>query len=514
MNKNNFIKGCMALAAVALMSSCEDFLDEKPQSIYTTDTFYSTERDFEYAVNAIYQAQLKVMNAPGDVNSITSRSGWHGMFRLASVRSDEKSLYRGVNFYSDGAENMTDTESGSAKDYIWQYMYIMISRSNAVLDRIDAFEFKSADTKNSLKGQALALRAWAYYQLGINFGGVPILTKEMTVDETRAIGRSSQEQTFAQAAADFKAAMGLLPAKFTGDNLGRVGKYGAEGMLARMYMYEGKTAEAKACLEDIIRNGGYALAPNYIDCFSEAGEGNSERLWELNYIPNADGYGQSITEGWMQESYQYNASNPYEPFKLACNGASSAISVSEGLLADYEAGDIRRTYYATDVKSAYSPDYTFVTKFSYYETLPNDPNMWGVNIPLVRYADVLLMYAECLGEAQGTQYLDAVRARAGLKGWKESGYTTDWTTALRHERRVELAFEGIRFYDLVRWGIAQQVMNDYFCSKWGGAKCEGEATTGTPYYKMRDGQEIYAIPQTEIDLYNNQELMWQNPAYK
>lgn len=512
MNKNIFVKGCMALAAISMMSSCEDFLNEEPQSIYTTETFYTTERDFEYAVNSIYQAQLKVMNAPGDVNSITSRSVSLGMFRLASVRSDEKSLYRGVNFYSDGAENFTDTESGSAKDYIWQYMYIIISRSNAVLDRIDGFDFKSGETKNSLKGQALALRAWAYYQLGINFGGVPVITKELSVEETRAIGRSTQEETFAQAANDFKAAMALLPAKFTGDNLGRVGKYGAEGMLARMYMYQGKTAEAKACLQDIITNGGYALTPKYIDCFSEAGEGNSERLWELNYIPNSDGYGQSITEGWMQESYQYNADNVTEPFKLACNGASSAISVNEALLDDYEAGDVRRTYYATGVKSAYSTDYTFVTKFSYYETMPNDPNMWGINIPLVRYADILLMYAECLGEAEGAAYLDAVRTRAGLGSWTTRG--EDWTTALRHERRVELAFEGIRFYDLVRWGIAKDVMNAYFSSKWGGAKCEGDALTGTPYFQMRDGQEVYAIPQTEIDLYNNKTLMWQNEAYK
>lgn len=511
MKKNILLNGFLAITALSMMTSCQDFLDEKPQSIYTTETFYSTERDFEYAVTAIYQAQNKVMNAPGDVNSVSSRNSWYGMLRLASIRSDEKSLYRGVNFYSDGAETFTDTESGSAKDYMWQYMYIMISRANAILDRIDAFEFKDAAKKNSLKGQALALRAWAYYQLGINFGGVPLITKEVSDTEVRQIGRSSQEETFNQAVNDYKAAMALLPAKFTGDNLGRVGKYAAEAMLARLYMFMGKTGEAKTCLQDVMQNGGYDLAPTYVDCFSEEGEGNSERLWELNFIPNADGFGQAFTEGWMQEGYQYNPEN--EPFQLACNGASQAISVNEELLDSYEPGDARRNEYVTNVKSKYATDYTFVTKFSHWKTFPSDPNMWGINLPIMRYSDVLLMYAECVGETEGSQYLNQVRARAGLGDWKEAGYA-NWTEALRHERRVEFAFEGLRFYDLVRWGIAQQVMNDYFCSKWGGAKCEGDATTGVPYYKMKDGQEIYAIPQTEIDLYNNQELMYQNPAYK
>lgn len=509
MKKNIFIKGCLAVAALSLMTSCDDFLEEKPQSVYTTETFYTNESDFDYAVTAIYQAQLKAMSAPGDPNSVTSRTAWYGMFRFPSVRSDEKSLYHGINFYSDGAENFTDTETGGAKDYAWQYMYIIINRANSVLDRIDAFNFTTAGLQNELKGQALALRGWAYYQLGQWFGGVPIITTELSVEETLKIGRSSQAETFAQAEKDMRAAIALLPGKYTGDKKGRVGKFATEAMLARMLMFQNKSNDAKTLLEDVIRNGGYSLAPTYVDCFSEAGEGNGERVWYMNFAANQEGMGQSISDGWVQENYNFNPNN--EPFRLVVSGGSHAISPNQDLIDEHEAGDTRRNEYVTNMATAYSSDYYFCIKFNHYETFPNNANNWGVDIPLMRYADVLLMYAECLGQGAGDQYLNEVRKRAGLGPWTD--YSNDFTTALRHERRLELAFEGIRWFDLVRWGIAKSTMNAYLSSKEGGAKCNPGETTGTPYYQMADGQEVFAIPQTEIDLYNNRDLMWQNEAY-
>ena len=507
MKKNIIINGLLAVSALSMMVSCDDFLDETPQSVYTTETFYSTESDFDYAVNAIYQAQQKVLSAPGDPNSTTSRNAQYGMFRFPSVRCDDKSLYQGINFYADGAEVFTDMETGTAKDYIWQYMYIMINRANGVLDRIDAFEFKDASTKNYLKGQALALRGWAYYQLAIYFGGVPLITKELSVEETRQIGRSTQDQTLQQAISDLQAGAALLPGKFTADSdYGRVGKYACEAMMARVYMFMGNTSSAAPLLKDVIDNGGYSLAPTYTECFSEAGEGNGERVWEIVYLPNQDGYGQSMSEGWIQEAYQYNKDN--EPYALVVSGSSHAMAVNADLLAEHEEGDARLNEYITNVKTTYGPEYNYCIKFTHYETKPSNSNYWGVNIPLIRYSDVLLMYAECVGQAQGEQYLNQVRARVGLGAW--TNYSKDWTTALRHERRLEFAFEGLRWFDLVRWGIALDTMNAYLSSKEGGAN----VTTGQAYHQMRAGQEIFAIPQTEIDLYNNSELMYQNPAYK
>jgi tetratricopeptide (TPR) repeat protein len=504
MKKNIFINGCLALAAVSMMASCDDFLTEDPQSTYTTETFYTTESDFEYAVNALYQALNVVMDGPTSDPAAYSGGNAYGMFRWPSVRADEKSLYHSINFYDDGAASFKDGTQGATKDYIWQYMYIMITRANSILDRIDAFEFSDSSTKNELKGQTLALRGWAYHQLGIYFGGVPIITTETSVDETLKIGRSSQDETFAQAIKDYKAGMELLPNRYTGEDYGRIGKMATAAFLGRLYLFMGDTSNAATYLKQVIDSGLYSLADTYVDCFSEAGEGNGERVFELVYIPNVNGYGQGISESWVNEGYTRGD----EDHIYAVRGSSHAMIVSGDYIAEFESGDARADEYKDGIVNTYGTDCPFCLKFSHYTETPTAGSYWGINIPLMRYADVILMYAECVGQAQGEQYLNAVRARAGLGAWTE--YSSDWTTALRHERKMEFGFEGIRWFDLVRWGIAQTTMNAYHATQEGGAN----VTTGAVPNNMRAGQEVFAIPQTEIDLYNNTTLMPQNSAYE
>lgn len=493
----------MVLAAVSMMTSCDDFLEETPQSTYTTESFYKSETDFEYAVSAIYQALNVVMDGPTSDPAAYSGGNAYGMFRWPTVRADEKSLYHAINFYDDGASGFKDGTQGATKDMIWKYMYIMITRANGVLDRIDEFTFTNDAKKKELKGQALALRGWAYHQLGIYFGGVPVILKEMSVDEIRTIGKSSQAETFAQAIADYKAGMELLPAQYTGANYGRIAKYSAAAFLGRLYMFMGDTANAKTYLKQVIDCGLYSLAPTYVDCFSEAGEGNGERVFELVYLPNTQGYGQGISEGWVNEGYKYDPSHGHI---YAIRGASHAMIISQDYLDDFEAGDLRRNEYSDGIINTYGTDCPYCLKFSHYKEEPTAGSYWGINIPLMRYTDVVLMYAECVGAGEGAAYLNQVRSRAGLGDW--TTYSSDWTTALRHERKVEFGCEGLRWFDLVRWGVALDTMNAYFATKEGGAN----PTTGEIYNKMRPGQEVFAIPQTEIDLYKG--VLEQNEAYK
>ena len=502
--KNYIVKGCLALLSVSLMASCDDFLTENPQSTYTTETFYSTEGDFQYAVNALYQALNVVMDGPTSDPAAYSGGNAYGMVRWPSVRADEKSLYHSINFYDDGAASFKDGTQGATKDYIWQYMYIIITRANSILARIDEFNFANTSLRDQLKGQTLALRGWAYHQLGAYFGGVPVLVREYTVEETLAIGRSSQADTFAQAIADYKAAMGLLPNSYTGADYGRIGKMAVAAFLGRLYLFMGDTSNAATYLKQVIDSGLYSLADTYVDCFSEDGEGNGERVFELVYIPNLNGYGQGISESWVNEGYKQGD----EDHIYAVRGSSHAMIVSRDYLAEFEAGDVRLNEYKDGIVNTYGTDCPYCLKFSHYSELPTAGSYWGINIPLIRYTDVILMYAECVGQAQGEQYLNAVRQRAGLGPWTD--YSNDWTTALRHERKVEFGFEGLRWFDLVRWGIALDTMNAYHATQEGGAN----VATGAVPNNMRAGQELFAIPQTEIDLYDNPTLMPQNPAYQ
>lgn len=490
MKTNIISKGLLVIAASLFMTSCEDFLTENPQSTYTSESFYTTESDFQYGVSAIYSALNEVMDGTNAGGSS------YGLFRFPSVRADEKSLFYNINFYAENAQWFMDNSQVKTLGNAWKYMYIMINRSNAILDRVDGFTFSSDEVKNDIKGQALALRGYAYQTLGMYFGGVPLITKEVTVEEALAIGRSTQEETFNQAISDYKAATALLPGKYTGKNYGRIGKYAVESLMARTYMFMGNNSAAKPLLEDVINNGGYGLEPKYSDAFSEANEGGVERVFELVYLPNTSGLGCSNPENWIGSTY---SKSDTDDFQYVRTGSSAAMSLNEDIfLNEFEAGDVRRNEFKNNVtNTSYSKDYIYCIKFCHYATYASSGDTWGVNIPIVRYADVLLMYAEVLGAGAGDSYLNQVRSRAGL-----GAYTGDFMTALKHERKIEFLFEGLRWFDLVRWGDALTVMNDYHQTIQGGNK----------QYSMRAGQEVFAIPQTEIDLYKG--ILEQNPAYK
>ena len=152
----NYIKSialsAFCLASVAL-TGCEDFLTEDPQSDYSTNTFYKQESDFEYAIAAVYAQQQGLFTYSG------------GATRLPITRADEVKVGAG---YSDNNDKFIDDGSGSYIPAYWNGLYVMIYRANAILDKIDGVEFKNATNKNSIKGEALALRAWAYYNLSIN----------------------------------------------------------------------------------------------------------------------------------------------------------------------------------------------------------------------------------------------------------------------------------------------------------------------------------------------------------
>ena len=479
-----------------LFCSCEDFLNETPESTYTAESFYTTQEEFVYAINAVYDAQQQVYD------------GQYGLFRFLSGRSDDTSV-TGTNTYMDGADTFTDNASVQATENIWQYMYIIITRANAITIRIDDVEFQDEDLKSYIKGEAYALRGWAYHMLGMMFGGVPLIVDaEYTVSETLKIARSSQDETFDQAESDYKAAVDLLPDNWDStDDLGRITKYAAEACLARLYMFRGDYSSALTALSDVITNGGYSLASTYQECFAEQYDNDKsrDRIWEVQYISGVEGEGQTFSERCMPEYYVGD---------LAINGSSSAMHVSESLINAYEDDDLRKdlTMVTNVTVGGLVSEYYWFCKFNYYITKPAQTDYWGVNLPIIRYADVLLMYAEADNEVNGTpsqtsiDYVNQIRNRAGLQDLDGTVTSTQsgFRDAIKLERRLELAFEGLRWFDLVRWGDAMEVMNEFFQDSDEGSgtySCDGE-------YRY-----IFAIPLTEMTRYNDSSVMWQNPGY-
>lgn len=474
------------------LSGCNDFLTTIPESTYSAEGSYKTQSDFNYAIAAVYAAQQGICS---------SNASW---LRLIVTRSDETRTGAG---YVNDIDKFIDTDHVDHLRGFWQTAWQMISRCNMLLDRIEGVEFQNADLKNYIKGEAYALRAWCYHYLSWQFGGVPLIDHELTVAETLQVPRSSQEETFEFAANDYKKAIELLPEKWSGDDLGRITKYAAKGGLARMLMFQHKYSEAKPQLADIINSGLYEMEEEYINCFTDSHDNGKERVWEIQFMGNLQGEGQTFASGWVPGGYP---GGEYFPFA----GWSSAVDVSESMVEAYEEGDLRKevSLFTNIMNEGVLDTRYYVRKFLHFDAyVPQNNGDMANNIPIVRYTDVKMMYAECLNEesyqANGEAFniLNAVRKRAGLPALTSATVPNQeaFRKAMMQERRVELAFEGLRWMDLVRWGKAQEVMNEFFQRK----------EEGDGLYRMDDFRTIFAIPSEEIERYNNKDIMWQNPGY-
>jgi len=480
----------------SLLPSCSDFLNPDPESLYTTKTFYTSQSDFKLAISAVYAKQQDLYD------------GQSGMLHFLIARSDDSNAIN-TNTYSDGADTFMDTSNSSALTGVWQSFYVIIARCNSILTRIDDVTFDNASTKNYIKGEAYAMRAWAYDNLGKFFGGVPLIVDaEYTTEETYAIKRSSQAETFAQAVSDYKAAINILPEKWVSEDAGRITKFAANAALGRLYMFMKEPANAKTYLEAVINSGIYSLASNYEECFTDAYDNNAtkDRVWEVQYIGGLTGEGQTFSEMSMPEGY--SGSEGY-----ALRGASAAMQVSTNMVSAYETGDYRQTIATSNqIKGTGAAGYTWCTKFSRHTYQPQSGTDWANNLPIIRYSDVLLMCAEAISATEGPTakaigYVNAVRSRAKLANLTslQTANAASFLTAIKQERRVEFMYEGLRWFDLVRWGDFVPVMTNFLN--------ESDEGNGRYSKNVQSFRAIFAIPQAEMDRYDNTSVMWQNEGY-
>lgn len=378
--KYNIKKIMIIFAMGATLTSCNDFLTTDPESSYSADGSYKTQTDFTYAIAGAYAAQQDIYSSN------------QSLLRDLTGRSDE-AKYGGMYFY--GIDQFTDTAENGELTTRWTCFWQIIDRCNFILDKIDGGTFTDSNAKNYIKGEAYGLRAWSYYMLGCLFGGMPLIDKVLTADETKAIARSTQEETFAFAEKDFKSAIELLPTSWSGSNAGRVTKYAAEGVLARMYMFQSKFALAKPYLQDIISSGLYGMEENYLNCFTDSHDNGKERVWEVQFSGGLKGEGQMFSTGCIPEGYADKVIIPF-------SGYSTALTVSLDMFGSYENGDLRRdisTVSNLKVNGVVESKYAYISKYCHYDSYkPQSQNDWPINIPILRYTDVLMMYAECLNE--------------------------------------------------------------------------------------------------------------------
>ena len=449
------------LLGIVLTGCQKDFLTVIPETALSSTIFFNKEADFQQAVNAAYVP----------LRSIFNERAWI----LGELHSDNTYYARNVLFGAvDPTENIADfavptTNGITANDNVLQqfrYDYQIIARANQVLDLIDKVDF-NADSKNNLKGQALFLRAFAYFELVRYFGKVPLHLKPVVGRADAALPLATTDEIYAQIIKDAGDATKLLLNKAK-QEAGRATSGAAKTLLANVYIVQKKWAEAETLMKDVVTNDGYVLMPDYNNAFSfsSSNKNNPESVFEVQFLEGAAGYNGNfiyrmiptpITAAELQPIT--GTSNPQ-----SISGENNNIPTPD-IIAAYESGDKRKDIsigYVTLSQSLRETKlYPYIKKFARPHALHNNT---GTNWHVYRYAEVLLFLTEALNEqgktAEAATYLNQVRARAGL-GPTPASAQAGMRTAIYQERRVELAFENKRWFDLVRTGRVKEIIGAY-----------------------------------------------------
>lgn len=441
-----------ALSLSLFLSSCtKDFLEVPSETSLSTATFYKTEADFQQAVNAAYAPLRNLYNA-----------SFAGAWVMGELRSDNTTYmfnpgYRGT-IDPEAIADFNNQPSNTVSTAKYTNNYQIIARANQVLATVDGVDFAQA-SKDNIKGQALFLRALAYFDLVQYFGKVPLHLIPVTNREEAALPLSEVTAIYTQIITDATQAATLLPKK-SAQEPGRATSGAAKTLLGNVYAVQKDWAKAEIVLKEVIDSGEYALLGDYASAFSVSNKNNSESVFEVQYKEGTEGFASSFIYEMLPM--------PMSAAQVASiTGASGtqALTVeaynipTPDLLAVYETGDLRKDKSIAYATLSDGKTYPYIKKLLQPHA---QAGITGTNWPVYRYAEVLLLYAEALNE-QGksvSHYLNDIRNRAGLINSLAVGQA-NLRTAILAERRVELAFENKRWPDLVRTGNAQTVMAAY-----------------------------------------------------
>lgn len=506
---------------VLMLSSCDSWLLEPSPGVTKLEDFYSVGKTAIQSTNAAYVPLMWEFHSTyfpewfiGDVVSDDALKGGQSV-------GDMSDVYDMENF-------KTNSNNTFLLDF-YRAQYQGVQRCNLPIREIPLMTPDSVmdeSVQKRLVGELKFLRAMYYFRLVRVFGGVPLVTEpiESSVDWKQP--RALKNSVYAQIIRDLEDANSKLwkKSEYSAEDLGRATKGAAQAMLLKANLYIHDYAEAKRWGDSIMLSNEYDLVSNYADNFTMAGENGQESVFEIQYMedPTSDyGEGEGFTRGTFTVILTRSRSS-----KLG--GGWGFNKPTQNLFDEYETGDPRRdatilnptdSQIETKEQEIYLGDRYLNRK---YALMNNDGTYYklthatrgSINNKVIRYADVLLMYAEACCELNdltpAETALERVRARARgtesiLPAFPYGNYLenqTDLRKAIRHERRVELAMEGHRWFDLCRWGVAKEVMDAYKA----GETAEARAEMAT---FIAGKHELMPIPSKEIDL----NPMDQNPKY-
>jgi hypothetical protein len=450
--KKNII--LISILALSFSTSCsDDYIDVSPTaSVSTQDlSLYNNNAGAESFVTAIYAKFL-------DWN--ISSFAWNGISSITTDDADKGSSPGDTGSDKDLLDALNFTATTPSFNDVWNGNYEVINRANQVFYYLPLLNNADAALKNRLIGEAKFLRAFAYFTLVRCYGGVPIVDHipdpGSDADNAMLLTRKSKEETYAFIEKDLNDAIAALPDRsaYTGDNVGRASKGAAYALLAKVSLYQKKWQQVVDNTNMVV---GYSLTPNFQDIYKVSGENNSESIFE---IQGKGGAGQPGIQQYSQTQGARGAGGWGWGFNTPSQNLVNAFN-AEGDTERRDATIIFRNstlYDGRVVPSTVENPYYNYKAYSSAFTGDDDSD---TNIRYLRYSEVLLMRAEAMNELGQTPaaipFLNQVRNRAGLVDTPALSQS-DVRTAIWKERRLELAFEHDRWFDLVRTGQAKAAM--------------------------------------------------------
>lgn len=533
----------MALLCWLGLASCSDFLNTVPGNALSPETFWKTEADIKLAVTGCYEGW---------------ESGDNIFYRdCGSDNAFSFHVHEGWQVIGNGG--LSSTNTGEER-----FTYETINKCNDVLQNIDKVEFNDETLQERYRAEVRFLRAYRYFILTTNYGDAPLSLQTYTDIAESRLPRTPKAEVEAFILDELTEAADKLPVSYQGEDCGRVTKGAALAIKMRLLLYQGEYAEALKTAQAIQALKVYDLFPSYDGLFQLANEGNEEVILDVQYIendyenwiigaimPNGDGGWSSIVpvqalvdayemkdgltiaeakaQGKYDEVHPFANRDPRLKQTILYAGQNWEGRVFDPLAKtiEVEGNEVTNPDYPYSQSNASKTAYSlkkYIAPPSQYADIWNT----GMNIIVCRYAEVLLTIAEAkieLNQIDDELYasIDAVRRRAGMPDVDRTKYhdQASLRELLRRERRVELAMEGLRRADILRWDIAKDVLNGnvYGCREGvvdpSVADEDLRATlTGEHFFveerKFSPHNKFLPVAQSELDL--NPKLT-QTPGY-
>lgn len=481
------------IVSLFFCSCSEEFLETAPPNNVTIENFFRNPDDVNSAINAVYSGLQ-----PWSVDIY---------FYLSEVRSNNFTVV-----FSDAQRDWSDISNfiegpqTATLRNVWRNCYQIINRANEVLERIDEVPFEDEELRAQYEAEARFLRAFSYFQLVRLFNRVPLVDRVITAEEGIQIGQSEPEEIYSFVTTEMSAIMDDLPGSYEQADQGRATKWAVKGILAKVYLTMAgypvndtqALAKARPLLEEIINQGPFQLHENYGEMFTYVND-NRFFIFEIQYQSGGTGTGNPLPA----QVYPTDLSTDIALYRALIFG--SRLTITEDLIETYSEQDERfeatiTTSYPTNATPPTTGNTPYFSKFMDEGLTLINQTDWPINFPVLRYADVLLMYAEVLNEQEGApqeaiDMLNRVRERADLEPIFPSS-KEEFKLALEEEYRKEFAFEGQYWFYLVRSGRAVTVMNNFF------------EETGQDI-RIDQNDLIYPIPESEMNIFPG--LYTQNP---